>query len=301
MLFFCFLCSTLIQCHILFIFQVCSFVGFQNFISRCIFCCQLTQHFVQKCFCHIIYITICSFYFTVSVRWIHTKCHVGRQCPRCSGPCQKISILSYNLETYHCRTFFHSFITLCHFLCRQRCSTARTVRHDLKSFVQKTFIPYLFQCPPLGLNIIIMIRYIWIIHICPETNSRRKIFPHTFVFPDTLFTLVDERHQTVLFNLLLSIQAQKLFHFQFNRQTMGIPTCFSRYHIPFHSTVTWNHILNNTGQYMTNMWFTVCSRRSVIEGISLSLFPVLHTLFENMILFPEFFCLLLSLHKIQIR
>ena len=168
-LFLCFFGSTLIQCHIFFIFQVSSFVSFQNFISRLIILCQFAQNFVQKCLCHVIYITVCSFHFAICVRRVHTKCYVRRQRPRCCGPCQEIGIFPYNLETHYCRTLFYCLISLCHFLCRQRSSTTRAVRNNLKPFIQKSFVPDLFQCPPLRLNIIVMIRNIRVIHISPET------------------------------------------------------------------------------------------------------------------------------------
>ena len=138
------------------------------------------------------------------------------------------------------------------------------------------------------------------LHISPETYCRRKIFPHAFVFPDTFFTLLDKWFHTIFFDLFFSVQPQFLFYFQLYRKAMGIPACFSRYHVSFHGTVTWNHILDDTGQYVTDMRFSVCCRRSVIKCVGFSLFSLFHTFFKNMIFLPELFCLFLSVHKVQI-
>ncbi len=65
-------------------------------------------------------------------------------------------------------------------------------------------------------------------HISPETNGIGEIFPHSLVFPDTLFTLLDEWLQTIFFDLLFSVQTEFLLNFQLYRQSVGIPACFSR-------------------------------------------------------------------------
>ena len=51
---------------------------------------------------------------------------------------------------------------------------------------------------------------------------------------------------------------------------------------------------------MSNMRFTVSSRRSVIEGIGRAVLTLLHTLSKDIILVPEFEHLVLSFHEIQI-
>ena len=145
-----------------------------------------------------------------------------------------------------------------------------------------------------------MVCYIRIIHICPETNGRRKIFPHTFIFPDTFLTFVNKWNQTIFFNLFFSIQSQQFLYFQLYRKSMCIPSCFSRNHIAFHGTITGNHVFDYTSQYMTNVWFTICCRRTIIKCICLSLFTLFHTFFKNMVFFPELFCVFFSLHEIQI-
>ena len=89
------------------VFQVFSFIGFQNLICRLFFLCKLAKYFVKKCFCHIVSVSVCCFYFTVSLIRIYAKCNVRRQCPRCCGPCQEICVLSNHFETCDRRTLFY--------------------------------------------------------------------------------------------------------------------------------------------------------------------------------------------------
>ena len=145
-----------------------------------------------------------------------------------------------------------------------------------------------------------MVSYIWVIHISPETNGTGKVLPHTFVFPYTFLTFVDKWYQTIFFDLFLSVQSQHLLYFQFYRKSMGIPSGFTRYHFSFHSMITRDHIFDNTGQHVTNMWLAVCCWRSVIECVSRTFFTVFHTLFKNVVLFPELLHIFFSLNEIEI-
>ena len=52
------------------------------------------------------------------------------------------------------------------------------------------------------------------LHVSPETNGRGEILPHSFVFPDAFFTLLDEWLHTVFFDLLFAIQTKLLLYFQ---------------------------------------------------------------------------------------
>ena len=138
-------------------------------------------------------------------------------------------------------------------------------------------------------------------HVCPEANGTGKIFPHSFILPDTFFTFINKRNQAIGFNLVFSIQTEHLFNFQFYRKSVGIPSGLSRNLVSFHCTVTRNHIFDYTGQYMTDVGFAVGCRRSVIKGIFRRFFPGINTLFENILFFPEFLNVFFSFHKIHIR
>ena len=304
--FFILLCgaviSTLIKRLILFVLKILTFVCLKNFISlyTILLIAKFTKNRVKKSNSHVVSISVSCFYLRIILFRIYTKCNVRWQSPWSCCPCENICVLVFNFKTNNRRTLFYVFVSLSHFLCRQRSTTTRTVRHDLKSFIKKSFIPDLLQCPPLRLNKCVVISNIRIIHISPETYSIREILPHTFVFPHTLFTLFDKWLNTIFLNLILSVKAKSLLNLQLDRQSVSIPSGLSRNFIPLHGTVTRNHILDNTCQNMADMRFTIRSRRSIIKHILWTALTVLHTLLKNMIVFPEFLRFLLPVNKIHV-
>ena len=48
------------------------------------------------------------------------------------------------------------------------------------------------------------------------------------------------------------------------------------------------------------MWFSICSRRTVIECVGLSLFALFHGFFEDVMIFPELLCLLFPVNEVHI-
>ena len=138
------------------------------------------------------------------------------------------------------------------------------------------------------------------VHICPEAYCIGEILPHTLVLPDTFLTFINKGSQTILLNLLFSIQSKKLFHFQLYGQSVGIPAGLSRYHIALHGTVSGNHILDGTGFHMSNMGLSVCSGRSIIKGIGRAFLSAVDTFSENIVLLPKSLYRLFPFHKVQI-
>ena len=286
---------------VLFIFQIFSLIGFQDLVCFFILFCKLAQNLVHKGLSQVISITVCCLYLTVSLIRVYAERKVGRQCPRCGCPCKEICLLANHFKTYNSRTLFYSLVALGNLLCRKRSSAARAVRNDLKSFIKKIFVPDLFQSPPLRLDIIIIIGYIRMIHICPETNCGRKILPHSLVFPDTFLTLLDKRLHTVSLDLLLAVKTKLFLYFKLYRETMGIPACLTRNHAALHCAVSGDHVFDDTGQYMANVRLSVSGRRSVIKCIGFPFLTTVHTFFKNFVFFPELLNLFFTVHKVQVR
>ena len=170
-----FCCSLSCTCKKRLIFsalKVCSFIFLKDLICRLIILCKLAENLVQKCLCHVVGIAVCCFYLTVDLIRVYTKCNVGWKCPWCCCPCQEVCVLTNNLETHDRRALFNSLVALRNLLCGKRSSTAWAVRNDLKAFIKETFFPDLFQRPPLGLDEIVVVCYIRMLHVSPETNGR---------------------------------------------------------------------------------------------------------------------------------
>ena len=81
---------------------------------------------------------------------------------------------------------------------------------------------------------------------------------------------------------------------------MGIPSRFTGYILSLHGLVSGNHVLDHTGQHMTDMRLAVCSRRSIVKSIGLALLTIFHGFLKNIIFTPEFFRFLLALNEVHV-
>ena len=101
--------------------------------------------------------------------------------------------------------------------------------------------------------------------------------------------------------LILSIQSKKFLHFDFYRKTVGIPSGFPWNVLSFHGLESRNHILDGTCLYMSDMWFSVCRRRSVIKCVHFTFSAVVYTFPENVIILPELFNFFFSVYELHVR
>ena len=183
---------------------------------------------------------------------------------------------------------------------RQRCPAARAVGHDFKPFVQQLPLPDFRQRPPFGLDIIIFIGDVRVIHIRPESDGAGEIFPHPLIFPDAFSALFDKGFDPVSLNLVFSIDPDRLLHFQLHRKPVGVPPRLPGHLVSLHGAVTGNHIFDGTGQNMSDMRLPVCGRRTVVEHVDLVPVPFFHTLVKNVLVLPELFNLLLAACKVHV-
>ena len=155
---------------------------------------------------------------------IHAEREVRGQRPRRRRPCKIVSIvLILGLERDHGGALRHILIALRHLMRGKRRAAARAVGHDLVALVEQALIPDLLQCPPLGLDEVVLIGNIGMVHVSPETDDIGELLPHSLVLPHGLTTLFDEWLNAVFLNLLLAIDADGLLDLQLHRQAVRIP------------------------------------------------------------------------------
>ena len=169
----------------------------------------------------------------------------------------------------------------------QRRSATRAVRHDLVSFIDKSAVENVFQRPPLGLDIIIVVSDVRVFHIHPVAHAVGHFLPLGLVLPHAFLALTDKRLDTVLLDILFAVHAELLFDFEFDGQTMSIPAGFTRGVIAFHRLETRDNILHDARENMTDMRLAVSGRGSVVEREFFAVLGLFQRFFENAILFPE--------------
>ena len=283
------------------VFQILPGKGLQNLIGCLSFLRQRTQNLLKQSLRHIIGIAVRRLHLHIGLLRIHAQRHIGGQSPGRGGPCQEISVLANRLEAHNGGALLHRLIALRHLMRGERGPASGAVGHDLEPLVQKALIPDLLERPPFRLDEIVVIGHVGLVHVGPESDRAGEVLPHTLIFPDALLALADKGIQSVLLDLLLPVQPKELFHLQLHRQPVRVPARLSGNHIALHGAVSGNHVLDHTGQHMSDMGHAVSRGRPVIKGVGRPLLSVFHTLFKDVSLFPEGLDLFFSGHKIQIR
>ena len=138
------------------------------------------------------------------------------------------------------------------------------------------------------------------LHVHPVADLIAHDLPVMQVLPDGLLAFLDERLDAVLFNLRLAVQTQRLFDFQLNGQTVGIPACLAQDAVPLHRLVAGDYILHGTGQYMAYVGLAVGGRRAVEERQPLCAVAEMERTADDVLVFPQLGDFLLARREVQI-
>ena len=159
---------------------------------------------------------------------------------------------------------------------RKRCSAARAVGDHLEALVEQSLFPDLLESPPLGFDVIVVISHIGIVHVRPEAHFAGELFPHSLIGPDGFLALLDKRLDAIGFDLILSLDADLLLHFQLYRKAVGVPSGFSRDLLALHGMITRDHVLDDSGLNMADVGLSIRSGRTVVEHVGRAALTLFH-------------------------
>ena len=169
------------------------------------------------------------------------------------------------------------------------------------ALVDEILIPHLLQSPPFGLDVVIVVSNVRILHVSPETYAVAHVLPLVLVCPNGFLTLLDEGLNAVSFDLGLAVDAQSLLDFKFNREAVCIPACLEDDCLALHCMISRDNVLNDSCLNMSDMRLAVSRRRAVIEGKSRSTVSLgRNALLINVVFFPELENLFLSVYEIKV-
>ena len=231
---------------------------------------------------------------------VHAEAEVRWERPRCRRPREEVGILVCRLEAYDCRTLRHILVPLRHLMRGERRAAARAVRDDLVPLIEQPLFPDLLQCPPLGLDKVVLVRDVGVFHIRPEPDDIGELLPHRLIRPDRFTALLDERLDAVVLDLLLAIDADCLLDLKLDGQTVRVPPRLAKHLAPLHRLVARQHILDDARQNVSDVRAAVRRRRTVVERERLAALTLIHRLLCNMILAPKIRNGFLARGKIQI-
>ena len=180
-------------------------------------------------------------------------------------------------------------------------SGSRRIRLYGIPFIKESFLIELFQQPPQGFDVAVVVGDIRIGHVYPIPHLVSQIFPffgelhHIFAAGSVIVGYGDS-----LANILFR-NAECFFHTQFHGQSMSIPSGLTLYLEPLHRFVTAENVLNGASHYVVNARHTIGRGRSFEKYERRTTFTFCHTLGENLVFVP--FLQHFSVHfgKVELR
>ena len=285
---------------VLFVFEVLAHIGLEDFVSGFAVFGEFAENGVREGLGDVVGVTVRRLDLDVGVGRAHAESDVGGQGPGRRGPCEEVCVLTLDLEADDGGTLFDVLVALRHFVGGQRRTAAGAVRDDLEALVEEAAVVDLLERPPFGLDEVVLVRDIRVVHVSPEADDLREVFPHALVLPDGLFTFGDERLEAILFDLLLAVEAELLFDFDLNGEAVGVPAGLAGNEVVLHGAVPRDHVLDDTGQDVTDVRFTVRGGRAVIEDVGRTA-VLLFGFLKDVRVVPELRDFVFTLHKIEVR
>ena len=150
-------------------------------------------------------------------------------------------------------------------VCRETCTRRWRVWLDGVALVEEVLLVELLEQPPQGLDKLIVVGDIWIVHIHPVTHTACEVLPDVGKLHHRLTALlVVLLDGDLLADILLS-DAELLLYAQLHRQTVCIPTRLTVHEVALLRLETAEYILDGTRHNMVDTWSTVSRRRSLVE------------------------------------
>ena len=287
---------------VFFIFKILALEALKHFIGldAVLLIAERAEHGIHKSLGYIISIAARRLDLAIGLVGVDAEGDVGGQGPGGGRPRKEISVLALDLEADYCRALLDGLVALSHLVRGQGGAAAGAIGDYLEALIKQTLIPYLLERPPDGFDIAVVIGDVGVLHIGPETDSVGEILPHSLILPNALFAELDERLNAVFLYLILAVDAEQLLDLKLDGQTVGIPARLTGHHVALHSAVSGDHILDNSGQNVTDVRLAVGGRRAVVKRVGRAALAVLDALLKDVVLLPEVEDGLLMAYEIKV-
>ena len=156
------------------------------------------------------------------------------------------------------------------------------------ALVQQVVVEQSFQRPPNRFDVAFVVGHVSVVQLHPKAESLGQLFPVLHVGEDALLAFVDERFDAVFFDVFFGVDAEFFADFDFDGQTVGVPTGFATAVKTFHGFVTREHVFDRAGQAVTGVRFPVGGGRAFEEHILFGAFTLLERSIVDVFLAPEF-------------
>ena len=230
----------------------------------------------------------------------YRQTQVRRQCPRGSRPRQKI--YRFTVDSFFCGKFSNNpsvltgagGIGFSGIRNRKRSLAVSTVGGDTVITVNESLVIALLKRPHDAFHKGRIHRFVGTIIINPACHLLNVFFPRFIVAGNQFETfLVEYIYTKFIFNIVLVVNAEVLFHLIFNRETMTVPSPDTRYFESSHRPVSGNQVFDKGYEYSTVMRLSCRERRAVIKNYFGCAF-LINGFLKDVLFFPEFEHILLN-------
>ena len=159
---------------------------------------------------------------------------------------------------------------------------------DGVTFIEQALLVELFEHPPEGLDIFIVVGDVGVVGVYPVTHLTGQITPHVGVLHHSLaagaVVLLDGDFAS---DFVLG-DAEFLLDTKFYGQTVGVPAGFTIHFVALAGFVTADDVFDGTCHHMVNTRHTVCRGRSFVENERGRAFALQNALTESVFAIPFF-------------
>ena len=161
------------------------------------------------------------------------------------------------------------------------------VRQYFVASIQQIFVEHLFECPPAGFHVIVVQGYVRRVKVDPVSHALGHLTPCALVGPNAFSTRVVESLHSERFNRLIAHQIQSLLDFDFDRQTVRIPSTFPLDKESLHRLPPAHEILVGSCDDVVNSRLSVRSWRPLEENKRCALAVGVYGLLERLFVLPS--------------
>ena len=169
----------------------------------------------------------------------------------------------------------------------ERRHAPRAVRRDAVALVDEVLVPELVEDPPPGLDVLVGISHIRIVHIDPERDALRQRFPVLHVAENAFLALLVELRDAVGLDVTFGGEIQFRLNGELHRQPMRVPAALAGHLVALHGLETGNDVLEDAGEDVMDAGRAISRRGALEEREDRTVLALLHGATKDVIVLPE--------------
>src|SRR6185437_3462488 len=227
---------------------------------------------------------------------MHRECGIGHERPRRRRPDENSAApvpgallpapAALQLQGHVNARILRVLVSLRELVARQRRAAPRAVRQDLVPAIQQPLVEHRAQRPPHTLDVVVVVRDVWMLVIQPIADPRAQPLPVRPVREHAVAAAPIELRHAERLDLLLAADPELLLHFDLDREAVSVPARLSCDTIALHRPVSAEEILDRAREHVVDAWASVRRRRTFKEHERRRILACRQRLREELLVLP---------------